>query len=133
MTRDIGTKGQSIILPMSLVRKAVVCTGAAVLAAGIGYVVLHEYVRAAAFVIQAAGMEGVVSAIADIETSAVSERTLRIPWRGGELPARWYSADNASHSPILLVPGVHAAGLDEPRLVGLARDLASVGHHVLTT
>ena len=133
MTRDLGTKGQSIILPMSLVRKAFVCTGAAVLAAGIGYSTLHEYVRAAAFVIQAADMEGVVSAIADVETSAVSERTLRIPWRGGELPARWYSTDATGHSPILLVPGVHAAGLDEPRLVGVARDLASVGHPVLTT
>jgi dienelactone hydrolase len=28
---------------------------------------------------------------------------------------------------------VHASGIDEPRLVGVARDLASVGHPVLTT
>jgi dienelactone hydrolase len=33
---------------------------------------------------------------------------------------------------MLLVPGVHAAGVDEPRLVQFARDLASVNHTVLT-
>src|SRR5678809_1066143 len=33
---------------------------------------------------------------------------------------------------MLLVPGVHAAGVDEPRLVQFARDLASVRHTVLT-
>jgi len=104
-----------------------------VLAGAIAYGALHEYVRATAFVIQAAGMEGVVSALADVATSAVSERSFRIPWRGGELPARWYSTDAPEHSAILLVPGVHAAGIDEPRLVGVARDLASVGHPVLTT
>jgi dienelactone hydrolase len=30
------------------------------------------------------------------------------------------------------VPGVHAAGIDEPRLVGFARHLAALGHPVLT-
>jgi dienelactone hydrolase len=33
---------------------------------------------------------------------------------------------------MVLVPGVHAAGVDEPRLVQFARDLASVRHTVLT-
>ena len=32
----------------------------------------------------------------------------------------------------LLVPGVHASGVDEPRLIGFARDLASMGHPVVT-
>jgi len=32
----------------------------------------------------------------------------------------------------LLVPGVHASGIDEPRLVGFARDLAAQGHRVVT-
>jgi dienelactone hydrolase len=31
-----------------------------------------------------------------------------------------------------MVPGVHAAGIDEPRLVGFARDIAATGHPVLT-
>jgi dienelactone hydrolase len=30
------------------------------------------------------------------------------------------------------VPGIHASGVDEPRLIGFARDLASMGHPVLT-
>ena len=34
--------------------------------------------------------------------------------------------------PILLVPGVHASGIDEPRLVGFARELRAMGHPVVT-
>jgi dienelactone hydrolase len=30
------------------------------------------------------------------------------------------------------VPGVHAAGIDEPRLVGFAREIAATGHPVIT-
>ena len=30
------------------------------------------------------------------------------------------------------MPGVHASGIDEPRLVGFARDIAATGHPVLT-
>ena len=97
------------------------------------YQAFDEYVRAAAFVVRAAGMHGTVATITALETQSVSERDLRIPWRGGELPARWYSAANPRTLPVLLVPGVHAAGIDEPRLVGVARDLAAVGHPVLTT
>jgi dienelactone hydrolase len=33
---------------------------------------------------------------------------------------------------LLLVPGIHASGVDEPRLIGFARDLAAIGHPVLT-
>jgi dienelactone hydrolase len=103
-------------------------------AAGVGAChAFDEYLRAGAFVVRAAGMQGTVASIAALETHPVSERDLRIPWRGGELPARWYSPPNPDALPVLLVPGVHASGIDEPRLVGVARDLASVGHPVLTT
>ena len=118
---------------MALARKALVSVGGSLIVAGILYSVLHEYVRATAFVIQAAEIEGMAATVAELETTAVTERNLRIPWRNGELPSRWYSPGRPEHSPILLVPGVHAAGIDEPRLVGVARDLASIGHPVLTT
>src|SRR4029079_9326273 len=38
----------------------------------------------------------------------------------------------ASDGAVVLVRGGHAAGVDEPRLVQFARDLASVHHTVLT-
>ena len=55
-----------------------------------------------------------------------------VPWRGGELRARTYRPARQAGRPILLVPGVHAAGIDEPRLIGFARDIAATGHPVLT-
>ena len=91
------------------------------------------YLRGTAFVVQAAGIGGRLStplrwylspvAIADVPP---------VPWRGGELRARAYRPTRDDGRPILLVPGVHAAGIDEPRLVGFARDIASAGHTVLT-
>lgn len=92
----------------------------------------NGYLRAAAFVVQAAGMQGYARTAASLETGEFDERQLTIPWRGGELRARLYVPRGTSDRAMLLVPGVHAAGVDEPRLVQFARDLASVHHTVLT-
>jgi dienelactone hydrolase len=83
-------------------------------------------------VIQAAGMQGAARRAASLETTAFTERALVVPWRGGQLRARLYRPVGASDRAMLLVPGVHASGVDEPRLVQFARDLASVRHTVLT-
>jgi dienelactone hydrolase len=92
----------------------------------------RPYLRAAAFVIQASGMEGHARTAAGLEANAYDERPLTVPWRGGQLRARLYTPRGAFDRAVLLVPGVHAAGVDEPRLVQFARDLASVRHTVLT-
>jgi dienelactone hydrolase len=96
------------------------------------YATTEDYVDGAAFVIQAAGMQGFARTAAEWTTEGVAERPARIPWRGGELEGRWYVPQSSRDRPVLLVPGVHAAGIDEPRLTGFARDLASMGHTVLT-
>ena len=58
---------------------------------------------------------------------------MNVPWRAGTLRARAYQPIHYHGARgILLVPGVHAAGIDEPRLVGFAGDLAGMGHPVLT-
>ncbi len=90
------------------------------------------YFRAAAFVVRAAGMHGMAARAAAVEANGFDERPLRVPWRGGTLHARLYEPHGASARTVLLVPGIHAAGIDEPRLVGFARDLASVRHTVVT-
>lgn len=117
---------------MVLRRKAALVLAVLGAAGAIGYFALHEYIRAAAFVIQAADLDGLAERAAEFQTEAVAERALRIPWRDGDLRGRWYESGRGSRPPILLVPGVHADGIDEPRLVGVARDLASLGHPVLT-
>lgn len=91
------------------------------------------YLRGAAFVVQAAGMDGAARSAMRWYRTAVTEADLPpIPWRGGTLRARAYAPAHASARPILLVPGVHAAGIDEPRLIGFARDIAGTGHPVVT-
>ena len=92
------------------------------------------YMRGAAFVIQAAGIDGAALTATRWYSTQVAVRDVRsIPWRGGQLRARAYWPRHAAGRPILLVPGVHAAGIDEPRLVGFARDIAATGHHPVVT
>ena len=55
-----------------------------------GYVAAHDYVRGAAFVVQAAGMQGIARTVAEWETRDVTEHALTIPWRAGVIPARKY-------------------------------------------
>ena len=65
-------------------------------------------------------------------TPVAREPDTDIPWRGGSLRARAYRPSHVSGRGILLLPGVHASGIDEPRLVGFAHDIAAMGHPVLT-
>ena len=46
--------------------------------------------------------------------------------------ARVYTPAETNGPPALLVPGVHAGGIDEPRLIEFARDVASMGRIVVT-
>ena len=113
-------------------RKAALFSAVVVAALALAVFVSWDYVRGASFVIQAANIEGVARTAAEWSTEAVAESPARVPWRGGELTARWYMPAGRSARPVLIVPGVHAAGIEEPRLVAFARDVASMGHPVLT-
>jgi len=91
------------------------------------------YLRGAAFVVQAAGIGGRAGTATRWYSTAVTWSDIApVPWRGGTLRARAYQPAHGSGRAILLVPGVHAAGIDEPRLTGFARDIAGTGHPVLT-
>ncbi len=97
------------------------------------FVVSRPYQRGAAFVIQAAGLEGRVRTLAQWEFEPVTTLPRStIPWRGGSLSTVAYQPLRQRGRAILLVPGVHPSGIDEPRLVGFAQDLAGMGHPVLT-
>ena len=102
---------------------------ALVLATG-GFVA--EYARGAAFVARAAGATGFVRSVADWHRQPVTESSIEIAWRGGSLRGHLYRPARSTGRPLLLVPGVHASGIDEPRLIGFARDLASMGHTTVT-
>ena len=92
----------------------------------------HDYFEATAFVIRAAGMQGFARRAAALEAEQVAESPASLRWRGGELRGRTYIPADVSGRPILLVPGVHAGGIDEPRLINFAREIAATGHPVTT-
>jgi dienelactone hydrolase len=93
----------------------------------------RHYLRGAAFVVQAAGIDGAAATATRWYATVVTTADVPpVPWRGGDLRARAYRPARVTGRPILLVPGVHAAGIDEPRLTGFARDIAATGHPVLT-
>jgi len=117
---------------MTGTRRRVVVGASAIAVLLAGYASIHDYVEATAFVVRAAGMQGFARSAAALEAEAVTESELTIPWRGGQLRARSYRPADISGPPILLVPGVHAAGVAEPRLIKFAKDIAATGHPVTT-
>src|SRR5262245_49423239 len=79
-------------------------------------------------------MKGTVRRIADLDADPEREREITIPTTThGAMRARVYEPPN--HTPrrtALLVSGLHPSGIDEPRLVRLARDLAGDDVRIVT-
>ncbi len=66
-------------------------------------------------------------------TAQIATRDLTLPAGSTNLRARAYLPAHPHHAPVLLlIPGVHHLGIDEPRLVAFARALAREGVLVLT-
>jgi pimeloyl-ACP methyl ester carboxylesterase len=60
-------------------------------------------------------------------------RTLTIPSSAGVIYARLYTPVNRPDAPgLVLVPGIHYLGMNEPRLVAFAKSMAACGLRVLT-
>ena len=94
---------------------------------------VRSYAHGTAFIIQATGMHGPAATLASWESEPVTRTPLPpIPWRGGQLRAYAYQPYRVRARGVLLLPGVHADGIDEPRLAGFAREIAAQGHPVLT-
>jgi dienelactone hydrolase len=98
-----------------------------------GLLWLPPELKGLSFVLRAAGMRGaVVDSLASHGTGAFHVTDLRVPTRHGPVRGRLYEPDERKGRLIVLTSGVHAAGIDEPRLVKLAEDLAMGGQPVLT-
>jgi dienelactone hydrolase len=94
--------------------------------------VARPYVHGLSFVIRAADVAGTARRFADLDTTATQEREIEIPTIRGPLRARLYEPSRPRRRAALLVPGLHPAGIDEPRLVGLARHLSASGLTIVT-
>lgn len=94
--------------------------------------VARPYLHGASFVVRAAEMDGAVRRIADADTVAIRTIELSIATRRGPMRARLYTPERSHHRAALLTSGLHASGIDEPRLVRLARQVAASGVAVVT-
>jgi len=112
-------------------RLIVIVATVTVLALG-GYVAV-PYARAVSLIIRAANMGGpTAQKLAALQTHpvAIADPHL-VSTRHGEIAAQFYTPDDFSRT-VLLIPGVHSAGIEEPRLRALARELAATGVNVMT-
>jgi dienelactone hydrolase len=90
------------------------------------------YARAASFIVRAAGLGGRAEEFANRHARKVAVQPRhQVPTRYGDVPARLYVPDGASRRTVLLVPGIHSMGIEEPRLTALADDLAGAGVKVM--
>jgi dienelactone hydrolase len=105
-----------------------VCAIAVVAVAYVG----APYARAASFIVRAADLGGRTQAFADRQArKVVAQPRLEVATRQGNVPARLYVPEGTARRTVLLVPGIHSMGIEEPRLTALAGDLAGAGARVL--
>jgi hypothetical protein len=92
-----------------------------------------RYVKGLSLVVRAAHLDGVLKQAADAEARHwVAGPATTVPTRHGPVPARLYRPEGRIRRAAVLTPGVHAMGIEEPRLKGLAGDLAASGVAILT-
>lgn len=91
--------------------------------------IARPYVHGLAFVVRAAEIDGRLRRIADLDAVPVHTREVSIPTARGPMRGRVYEPDGSHRRAALLTSGLHASGIDEPRLVRLAQQIAA--SHVL--
>lgn len=90
------------------------------------------YFTATAFVLDLAGSQLWIRRALPVRVRTVEARDLEAPSRYGPVPARLYEPAGRVDRSVVLFPGVHAGGVDEPRLDTFARRIAASGAIVLS-
>jgi dienelactone hydrolase len=88
--------------------------------------------RGWSLVARAADVQGPTRRIADLGRRPIRERDEHIVRRTGALRARVYEPAGGARRTVVAIPGLHAADVDERRMVRLARELAASGVAVVT-
>lgn len=109
----------------------------AVLSAFLAAYLLRPYVHGFTFVVRASDRHGALRRIAELDARPVDVRSIDIDVTGTtssarSMPGRLYQPRGRPKRFVLLVSGLHPAGVDEARLVALARHLAETGLAVVT-
>ena len=104
----------------------------AIAAATLVVVALAPYWTAAMLITRAAAAPRWLLPVAHWDARDVSDSIARVPVRSGTIRARVFRPEGTPRRAALLVSGVHPDGIEDRRLVGLARELAATGVVVLT-
>lgn len=89
-------------------------------------------VTSAALLLDLADPGSRIRAALPVRVASIRESDVAVPTRHGDVEGRLHvPKDGASHA-LLIVPGVHAGGIHEPRLAALSRRVAGAGVTVLT-
>ena len=94
--------------------------------------IASPYLTAAAFVLDLSGTMSGLRRVLPVRVRPVTSHDVDVPTRYGPIPARVYQPAGTPDRTVIVFPGVHAGGVDEPRLVAFSRRLASTGVTVLS-
>jgi hypothetical protein len=90
------------------------------------------YLAAAAFILDLTGSTSWVRRLLPADIRRVATRDLPVPTRDGPIPGRLYTPAGRPSRSVIVFPGIHAGGVNEPRLVAFSTRLAATGAIVLT-
>ena len=93
--------------------------------------IVRPYVASAALLLDLADPTSRLRVWLPARPEAVRTSDLVVPTRHGPIAARMYTPVSGSSRTIVVFPGVHAGGVDEPRLAALTARLAGEGATVL--
>lgn len=91
-----------------------------------------RYAHGLSFVVRAASLHGTIGRLAERDTVHETERLVQLRLQHEHVTARVYMPVRHPRQTVLLVSGLHPAGIDEPRLVAFARELARTRVAVVT-
>ncbi len=89
-------------------------------------------VTSAALLLDLADPGNRLRAVLPVRVDAVRESDVAVPTRHGDVEGRLHVPEAGATRTLLIVPGVHAGGVHEPRLAALSRRVAGGGATVLT-
>ncbi len=130
MTTALEDVTSTIIPGMSPRRKATLVASALVVAGLCWFA--WPFLESAAFILDLTGRGGLIRAVLPVRAHAVTSRDLSVPTRFGPIPARLYQPSGPAARSIIVFPGIHAGGVDEPRLAAFSSRLAATGATVLS-
>ena len=118
-------------MPAPRIRRRLI-VAAIVLTFAAGIWIAAPYVSSTALLLDLAEPGSRLRAWLPVRVRDLRESSVAVPTRYGPVDARLHVPASGSRGMIVIVPGVHAGGVDEPRLAALARRVAASGTTVLT-